>query len=86
MDKKKKKIPQAAVNEALGMKMSGDKDKNAEEVYKNASEEQKEIARKELKDYDPRKKMAHGGKVGRGCGAAVKGGGSVMKSGKRGRL
>ncbi len=37
-------------------------------------------------DSTPPRGMAHGGKVGRGCGAAVKGGGSVMKSGKRGRL
>jgi hypothetical protein len=30
------------------------------------------------------KKMAMGGKVGRGCGASMRGGGSVMKYGKNG--
>lgn len=36
-----------------------------------------------MKDSAHKKKMAHGGKVGRGCGAAMKGGGSVMKYGKK---
>jgi len=31
-----------------------------------------------------KKKMAMGGKVGRGCGASMRGGGSVMKYGKMG--
>ena len=34
-------------------------------------------------DRTPPRGMAGGGKVGCGCGAAMKGGGSVMKSGKR---
>ena len=32
----------------------------------------------------PEAGLKHGGKVGRGCGAAMKGGGRVMKYGKGG--
>jgi len=35
-----------------------------------------------MKDSAHKNKMAHGGKVGRGCGSAMKGGGSVMNAGK----
>jgi len=110
----KKKLDQAAVNEAMGILLDppGSDTARAKKTLKNATEEQKEKAREDLKDYDPsekmakggkvgkgyhkmpdgktmkdsahKKNMAHGGKVGRGCGAAMKGGGSVMKYGKSG--
>ena len=37
-------------------------------------------------ESDRTKGLKHGGKVGRGCGSAMKGGGSVMKAGKQERL
>jgi hypothetical protein len=82
----KKKLDQAAVNEAMGILLDppGSDTARAKKTLKNATEEQKEKAREDLKDYDPSEKMAKGGKIGRatkrGTGKAM--GGAYINYGK----
>lgn len=55
-------------------------------MLKHEKSEAPVMEKKEEKMYmqNMGKKMAMGGKVGRGCGSAMRGGGSVMKYGKKG--